>query len=124
MSEEARAVVDELCKEYGSAVRAIATYDHDGYTLQYTGETVREEYSPSSIENIYDDLVIQDLNHGFQEELFTDMGEVRGKFRLFEHGTVAHFWPTDDDDGLFVAFDETVDPGARTLLSIVEQYYA
>ena len=124
MSSEHDAVVDALCEEYGSAVRAIATYDHDDYTLLYAGETVHDEYTPIDVERIYDDLVIQDFNHGFQEELFGDMGAVRGKFRLFAGGTVAHFWPTDDDAGLFVAFDDSADPGARTLLDIVEEYYA
>lgn len=123
MAESPEDVVDRLTGKYGSALRAVATYDRDSYTLRYAGENVPEQYTPSDIEEIYEDLVVQDLNHGFQENLFNDMGEVRGKFRLFEDGTVAHFWPTSDDDGLFVALDETVDPGVRTLLSIAEEYY-
>lgn len=123
MAETPQDVVDRLSRKYGSALRAVATYDRDSYSLQYATEDVAEEYTPSDIERIYEDLVIQDLNHGFQENLFNDMGEVRGKFRIFEGGTVAHFWPTSDDDGLFVALDETVDPGARMLLNIAEEYY-
>jgi hypothetical protein len=117
-------LIDTLQNKYDSALRAVATYDQDDYTLRYADEGVSEEYSPSDIDSIYEDLVIQDINHGFQEQLFTDLGEVRGKFRLFKQGTVAHFWPTDSDEGLFVAFDETADPGPRTLLSIAEEYYA
>jgi hypothetical protein len=124
MSQMPQDIVTVLREEYGAAVRAVATYDRNSYTLRYAGDDVHEEYAPDDIEAIYEDIVFQELTHRFQEDLFDDMGGVRGKFRLFEEGTVAHFWPTSDDDGLFVALDETADPGARTLLDIAKEYYA
>jgi hypothetical protein len=116
-------IVSELRERYPGSVRAVATYDQDSYTVEYSGEGVDEEYSSEDVENIYDDVVLQDVGSVFHETLFHDMGEVRGKIRIFEDGTVAHFWPTDGEDGLFVSLDGEADPGIRTLYGIAEDYY-
>ncbi|MCX2819723.1 hypothetical protein EGH25_10225 [Haladaptatus sp. F3-133] len=116
-------VVSELRERYPGSVRAVATYDQDSYSLQYSAEGIDDEYSPEDIESIYDDVVLQDVGSVFHETLFHEMGDVRGKIRIFENGTVAHFWPTDDEEGLFVSLDGDADPGIRTLYGIAEGYY-
>jgi hypothetical protein len=51
------------------------------------------------------------------------MGKITGKMRLFNDGTVAHFWPSEDDSGLFLAFDDSVDPGVRELAELANSHY-
>ena len=72
---------------------------------------------------IYDELMMQEFTIPVEEDLFSDMGDVHGQFRLFEEGTVAHFWPSDDKQGVFVAFDSSADPSVRTLLEVISEFY-
>lgn len=124
MSTDEDGVVGRLRSEYGSALRAVATYDREGYILRYAREGIEANYSTEDMDAIYEDVVLQDVEQPFHEQLFEDMGPVRGKMRLFEYGTVAHFWPTEEDEGLFVAFDGSADPGVRGLLGIAREFYA
>ncbi len=117
------ALIEELEAEYGESLRALATYDRSGYELHYLSERTDRNYSLDDIEEIYDDVVLQDVEHGFHEELFDDMGEILGKVRLFEDGVVAHFWPTDDDDGVFMTFDASADVSVWSLYDFAERYY-
>lgn len=117
-------LVARLQAAHGDEVRAVASYDRESYDLHYIDSEARANYSPAEMDAIYDDVVLQDLNRPIHEDLFTDIGAVRGKIRLFENGTVAHFWPTGDEDGVFVAFGPGADPGLRSLLNLVEEFYA
>jgi hypothetical protein len=123
-ADGAAALVARLRETHGGSVRAVATYDRDGYTLRYATAAVREGYSEPEMDAIYDDVVLQDVGQPLQERLFDDIGAVRGAIRLFEDGTVAHFWPTDGTEGLFVAFDAEADPGVRSLLDLAATYYS
>mgnify|MGYP007124883238 FL=1 len=122
-AERGSEIASELRDEYGDSVRTIATYDKESYTVHYSEDDVDQNYSEEEIEKIYDDVVLQEVGKVFQEELLHDMGDIVGKFRLFENGTVAHFWPTDGDKGVYVAFDGSADPGVRGLYEITERYY-
>lgn len=117
-------IVDQLRSEHGSSLRAVATYDRDHYELQYARQDVRTGYSTEEMDEIYDDIVLQDIEHPVHEDLFDDMGAIRGKFRVFADGTVAHFWPTEADEGVFIALDGDADPGVRELLGTVREFYA
>jgi len=116
--------LEELRTRYGDGLRAVVTYDREGYEVHYLGEQADRNYSEADIDAIYDDIVLHEIAHDFQEALFDDMGEIEGKLRLFEDGTVAHFWPEDDDSGVFVGFDDSVDPGIRELVELATEYYA
>ena len=67
--------------------------------------------------------MLQDISHPFYEGLFSDMGEIRGQLRVFENGTVAHFWPSEDDEGVFLTFDSSADPSVRNLLKLISEFY-
>lgn len=123
METHAESAVDELEAEFGDTLRAIATYDRDGYEVQYLGAKAEANYDELDLDAIYDDVVLQDLERPFQEQLFDDLGDVRGKIRLFEDGTVAHFWPTGERKGVFVGFDADADPGVRSLFEMVGDVY-
>jgi len=123
MSPQSAQLVNSLQSEYDEALRAVATYDRDGYELHYTSSDIDANYSESDIDDIYDDVVIQDIAQPFHETLFSDMGDVRGKMRVFEDGAVAHFWPSEDDEGVFLAFDNSADPSVRSLLELINEFY-
>lgn len=117
------AVVERLRTEFGETLQAVVTYSADGYTVHHATDEIRADYPPEDMDAIYDDVMLEEANQPFQEELFGAMGAVRGKIRLFEAGTVAHFWPTDGEEGLFVSFTAEADPGVRSLLAVAERYY-
>ena len=123
MSKQSTQLVDSLQAEYGEVLRVVATYDRDTYELHYTSPDIDANYSESNFDEIYDDVVIQDVAQPFHEELFSDMGDVRGKLRVFADGTVAHFWPSEDDEGVFLAFDSSADPSVRSLLELISEFY-
>lgn len=107
----------------GGSIRAVATYNRDGYTIHYATEEIQSEYSEEDMDVIYDDVILEDVEQPLQEQLFDDMGTVEGKIKIFQDGTVAHFWPTEKKDGVFVSFAADADPGVRSLLRIVQEYY-
>jgi hypothetical protein len=124
MSTDSDDLVMRLQSEYGAALRAVATYTNDDYEIHYARADVENHYSVADKDTIYNDVVLQDAEHLFHEALFDDMGQVRGKVRLFEDGTVAHFWPTDAEEGVFVATDSSTDLDVRELLGIAREFYA
>ncbi|MFC7234459.1 hypothetical protein [Halosegnis marinus] len=117
-------LVEALRERYDGSLLAVATYSADGYTLHFTADRVEENYSALDIEAIYDDVVLQDIAQPFQEQLFGDMGDIRGKLRLFENGTVAHFWPSEEREGAFVAFRPDADLRLRDLYGVVAEHYS
>jgi len=116
-------IVSELREEYGGTVRVIAEYDKEGFEILYSRDEVLEEYSDENIEEIFDDLVLEELDMPHQEDLFGDMGEVQGKIRLFEEGYVAHFWPTEDEEGLLVTLDSEANPNVHNLYETAERHH-
>ncbi len=80
-------------------------------------------YLEGDIGDIYDDIVIQDVSQPFVEGLFSDLGEIRGQLRVFEHRSVAHFWPSEDDEGVFLTLDSSADPSVRSLLALISKFY-
>ena len=123
MTSHSAQLVERLQSTYDNTLRVVATYDPDGYELHYTSQDVDANYSQSNIDDIYDDVVVQDIAQPFQEDLFSDMGDVRGKLRIFEGGTVAHFWPSEDRKGVFLVFDSSADPSVRSLLELISEFY-
>ncbi|GGM56380.1 hypothetical protein J2752_000859 [Halarchaeum rubridurum] len=121
--EPTTALVERLREAYGDGLRAVATYDREGYTVHYRDAAVTAAYDDPDLDAIYEDVVLGDVNRGFEETLFDDLGDVEGKLRLFADGTVAHFWPRSDDAGVLVAFDGSVDVAVRTLHGIVGEHY-
>lgn len=75
------------------------------------------------MDEIYRDVLLEEINHPFHETLFDDVGDVRGRLRLFEDGVLAHYWPPDDHVGAFVACDASADPSVRSLLDLVGEHY-
>jgi hypothetical protein len=124
VSTNADRLLERLEAEYGAALSAVASYDRDDYTVHYVDDRVAAQYSTAEMDAIYDDVVLSDVGQPLQEQLFDDLGAVRGKIRLFEDGTVAHFWPTETDEGLFLTFDASADPGVRGLLDLAREFYA
>ena len=124
MTVQSDQLVNSLQSEYGETLRIIATYDRDEYKLHYTSSAVDANYSEGDIGDIYDDIVMQDVTQPFLEGLFSDLGDVRGKLRVFENGTVAHFWPSEDEKGVFLTFDDSADPSVRSLLELVTEFYS
>lgn len=121
-------IVRHLRLQHRGALQMVAAYNQDTYRILYDAEDADGEASSDvdvdrEMECIYDDLILEEIEKPFQEEIFTDEGSVRGKIRIFERKTVAHFWPTEDKDGLFVSFTEDADPGVRSLLSVAQAYY-
>jgi hypothetical protein len=110
--------VERLRDRYEGTVRAVAEYDRDDYDLLYIDEETAGTYSPADRDEIYEDVVLEEIAYGHDEALFEDMGTIQGKLRVFEGGLAVHFWP-DDSTGVFLAFDESADPGVRTLQEMV-----
>jgi hypothetical protein len=117
-------LTERLLSTYDGALRVIATYDREEYELHHTEPDVEVKYSQNDLDEIYDELMMQEFTMPVHEDLFSDMGDVRGQFRLFEEGTVAHFWPSEDRQGVFVAFDGSADPSVRTLLETISEFYS
>lgn len=120
----AQALVKQLRERHGDGLRVVATYNEEGYDIHYIDENATDAYTTADFENIHDDVVLQDIEQPFQESLFHELGEIRGKLRLFEDGLVAHFWPTGDmSDGAFVVFGTDTEVAPRALLTLAEQHY-
>jgi hypothetical protein len=113
----------QLLSVYDGALRVIATYDREEYKVHHTEPDIDAKYSQNDIEYIYDRLMMKESTIPFQEKLFIDMWNVHGQFRLSEEGTIAHFWPSDDKQGVFVTFDSSADPSVRTLLEVISEFY-
>lgn len=84
-------LTERLLSMYDGALRVIATYNDEGYKIHYAEPSIDLNYSLTDVEDIYDELMMQEFIMPVHEDLFNDMGDVRGQFRLFEQGTVAHF---------------------------------
>lgn len=123
MTDDADELVTALESTYGDALYAVATYTREEYDVHYLAEATADAYTELDIEDIYDEVVLQGLEHDFHESLFHEMGDVRGQIRLFDAGIVAHFWPTDGDDGLLVAVDRDADVNVWKLYGHAEDYY-
>lgn len=111
-------------RRYGEGLRAVVTYDREGYELAYTDGTVRDRCDEGQLEAIHDDVLLADVAEARQEELYGDMGGLCGGVRTFEDGTVAHLWPESADRGVFVAFHDDVDPRVRSLEETVRAFHA
>lgn len=121
-------IVRHLRLQHRGALQMVVAYNEDTYRVLYDAEDVDSEASSDvhvdrEMECIYDDLILEEVEKPFQEQIFTDQGSIEGKIRIFENKTVAHFWPTEDKDGLFVSFNADADPGVRSLLSVAQAYY-
>ena len=123
MTVQSTQLVESLQSEYGGALRAVATYDRDGYKLHYTSLAVDANYSEGDIGDICDDVVLQDVSQPFLDGLFSDLGDIRGKLCVFEDGTVAHFWPSADDEGVFLTLNSSADSSVRSLLALISEFY-
>ncbi|RNJ26297.1 hypothetical protein [Halosegnis longus] len=122
---EATALVEQLRERHGDGLRVVATYNEGSYEIHYIDEDATDAYTTVDFDDIHDDVVLQDIEQPFQESLFHELGEIRGKLRLFEDGLVAHFWPTGDvSDGVFVAFGTDTEVSPRALLTLAEQHYS
>jgi hypothetical protein len=110
-------------EKFGDSVRAVATYDEQEYEVHYSRELFDDEYETNDLEKIHEDLVLQGLGSEFQEYLFEDMGNSTGEIRMFEHGFVAHFMPTQNREGLLVCFSNEADVGVSELCRVLEDRY-
>jgi hypothetical protein len=51
------------------------------------------------------------------------MGDTKGKIRLFNGGFVAHFWPTEEEDGLFISFRGEAEVSLQGLCELLDDKY-
>lgn len=121
-------IVRHLRLQHRGTLQLVAAYNDDTYRVLYDAEDTDGDASSDAqvgreMACIYDDLMLEEVEMPFQEQIFTDEGSVEGKIRIFDSKTVAHFWPTEGKDGLFVSFDADADPGVRSLLSVAQAYY-
>ena len=111
-------LVERLRDRYGDAIRAVAEYDRDGYELLYIDDESAATYSMADRDDIYEDVLLEEIASEREEQLFDDMGDAQGQVRVFEDGLAAHFC-LDHATGIFIAFDGSADPRIHTLRETV-----
>ena len=108
------ALVESLRAELGNGLRAVAEYDRETFELRYLRDDVRDDYPDETQEEVWDDILLQEVAMDRIEQLYVEMGDTRGNIEILEDAAVAHFWP-EEAPGVFLTFDRTANPGIYTL---------
>ena len=120
MFESETAFVDALQDELDGALRAVAEYDENGYTIVFMREDVRATYEDADIQNIHGNVVLDTISAEFLEDLF-DAGSLTCSLQLFDDAAMCSF-PREGYDGLFVSFDADADVSLLSLRRTCERW--
>jgi hypothetical protein len=104
--DDEQALVDSLQAEVGDALRAVATYDEDGYDALYVRDDVADRLE-SRGDAVHEDLILRGLGRGHLEDLF-GAGSLECSMHRFSDLTAFHF-AAGEFTGLFVSVDSDTD---------------
>jgi len=102
MAGERSELVAAIQGEVGDSLRAIATYDRDGYTIVHTREGITDR-AQQYAEDIHTELVLQGIGREHLEDLF-HAGHLHCSMHRFDDLTTFHF-VQEEYTGLFVSID-------------------
>jgi hypothetical protein len=106
MGEVSDDIVTDLRDAAGDAVRVVATYDENGYSLVHCRDDVAARTQDRAPE-VHEDLVLQGVGRERLEDLF-EAGDLHCSVHRFDDLTAFHFL-ADEYEGLFVSIDADVD---------------
>lgn len=97
-----RDAVEELRREVGDALRAVAWFDPDGYEVLYFREDIAAKHDEDSIDDVYREQIFEVLNEDYRIDLF-DVGDPEGTVYLYADAYVLRY--LTGSGGLFVSVD-------------------
>ncbi len=103
MSRDYNRLVEYLKEEIGEELRAVGSYDQDGYYTIYFRDDVAEEFSKDDIEKIHHEMVLKGLGNQHIESLFNDE-ELNCSIYIFDSVIRLHF-VYEDYRGCYISFD-------------------
>lgn len=98
---EARTVVDVAKDEFGETLRAVGTYDHDEFVIQYVREDVRSNYSKEAFEELLCTLFLDNP----LDELKLPDSDCRSATIQFDDFVVLRV-RSRDDTRILISFEE------------------
>lgn len=95
-------LVEAIEGEVGDSLRAVATYDRDGYTIVHAREGITDRVREYA-EDIHTELILQGIGREHLEDLF-DAGDLHCSMHRFDGLTAFHFVQAEYT-GVFVSID-------------------
>lgn len=108
-------LASDLRRECGDALRAIGTYDGDGYHVHYLREDVESGLDAADLDDIRQGAVLDTLHRDYYERLFSTAGTFEATVRLFERALILEV-PTGAGAGVMVSLDRDHDGSARAIV--------
>jgi hypothetical protein len=108
-------LVTTLKEETNDGLRCVGEYNGDEYEIEYLRQDIEAAYENEEIEEVLQDLILQNMNREYLEDLFNAGKFECGMFR-FEDALMFHFV-----DPEFVGAFVTIDTGSEIIIdSFVE----
>lgn len=108
-------LVGDLRSECGDALRAIGTYDGDGYRVHYLRDDVDSNLDADDLDAIREGAVLDTLQRDYYERLFSTAGSFEATVRLFERALIVEV-PNGAGAGVMVSLDRELDAPARAVV--------
>ncbi|WP_435062602.1 DUF7522 family protein [Halobaculum sp. EA56] len=109
------ALVADLREETADALRAVGTYDHEGYRVRYLREDVETALDGDDLDAIREAAVLDTLERDYYERLFSTAGAFEATVRQFERALVVEV-PTGDGEGVLASVDRDLDGSIRAVV--------
>lgn len=122
MEQLAERVHDALREEFGeSCLVGVSYYDHDEIGHVYRSEWAAEKYEPEQVDAIVEDLRLEALAHGAQEQ--RQMERLRATTRIYEE-LLDIVVPVSDVQGVAIALEIDAEYRVRDVIDTVERVVA
>ena len=107
-SEGVDSFVGELEQKLDGGLRTIAVgqFEAESYDIVYIRDDIAAQYSEEMREQIFNDLVLENLVEVRQQDLFPPLGGLKYTARVFDGGINVIGW--EEDKGVFIGLDDDV----------------
>ncbi|MFC7096743.1 DUF7522 family protein [Halobaculum marinum] len=109
------ALVTDLRREVGDALRAVGTYDGDDYHVRYLRDDVAPALDDDDLDAIRQGAVFDSLERDYYERLFSTAGDFEATVRRFEDALVVEV-PTGHGGGVLASVDRHHDGSVSAVI--------
>ena len=117
------ALVSDLRREVGDALRAVGTYDGEAYEVLSLRDDLATELDDDDFDAIRQGAVFDTLERDYYERLFSTVGAFEATVRQFERAVVVEV-PTGDHGGVLVSLDRDHDGSTRAVVDCCRAHEA
>ncbi|MDY6779652.1 MAG: hypothetical protein SV760_03725 [Halobacteria archaeon] len=113
--EKMEALTRELREEFGEDARTVAVGNmtEEEYEVVYIRDEIDRLYPESKKEEIFKDVLLENISERRQEDLFEPLGDLKFTVRVFEAGVNVGAWR--GDEALFVGLGPVEDEIPRVI---------